>query len=138
MKNSLLFASALLATLGCNGQRQPAYAALGLVEVSGKVTLDGAPLDNAGVAFENPETRTFSIGRTDANGNYKLMFNSEKSGCTPGMKTVRISPYRAPDADSDEPPLPGPKIPEKYNRKSELTAEVDSSHRTFDFDLTAK
>jgi len=138
MRNSLLITAAVLATLGCNSQRQPAYAALGLVEVSGKVTMDGEPLANANVAFENPETRTFSIGATNAAGLYKLMFNSEKSGCTPGRKVVRISPYRPTDSDPDEAPPPGSKIPEKYNRKSELAAEVDSSHRTFDFDLHSR
>ena len=125
--------------LGCGtGQRQPAYAKLGLVEVSGVVTMDGQPLHNAGVAFENPETKTFSIGRTDASGKYNLMFNSEKSGCTPGRKIVRIAAYREPDTDPDYAAADGPKIPDRYNRKSELSAEVDSAHQTFDFELHSK
>jgi len=61
----------------------------------------------------------------------------EKSGCTPGRKIVRITPYREPDADPVE-VINETGIPAKYGRKSELTAEVDASHRTFDFDLQVK
>ena len=128
-------AISLVSLAGCGG-RQPPYASLGLVEVSGTVTMDNQPLGNVSVAFENPQTKTFSIGRTNESGAYKLMFNSEKSGCTPGTKIVRITPYRGTESDPDEEPS-DTKIPPRYNRQSELTAEVDSSHRTFDFALVS-
>ena len=132
-----LAAALVVAMLGCDGRREPAYAALGLVEVTGTVKLDGEPLGGVMVEFENPEDKTLSFAKTNAAGGYKLMFNSEKSGCMPGKKVVRVKPYREPDADPVDLPIDS-KIPDKYNRKSELTAEVDASHRTFDFDLQSK
>jgi hypothetical protein len=128
---------AAAAAVGCSSERQPEYASLGLVEVSGKVTMDGAPLPNAKVAFENPEDKTYSVGKTDDAGVYTLMFNSDKSGCTPGKKIVRISPYTGSESDPDAEPS-GVKIPTRYNRKSELTAEVDAGNRTFDFELKSQ
>ena len=136
MKRAILL-TATCFWLGCGGAKTPAYASLGLVEVSGKVTLDGAPLPNASVAFENPETKTFSVGKTDDAGAYKLMFNSEKSGCTPGKKIVRITPYMGSESDAEVVPSDA-KIPTRYGRNSELVAEVDSSRRSFDFALTSK
>jgi hypothetical protein len=133
----ILLVAGAVAFIGCGGQRQPQYAALGLVEVTGTVKLDGEPLGGVMIEFENPEDKTFSYAKTNANGGYKLMFNSEKSGCTPGKKIVRVKPYREPDSDPVDIPIDS-KIPDKYNRKSELTAEVDASHRSFDFDLTSK
>lgn len=128
---------AAAAMVGCNGDRQPEYASLGLVDVSGKVTMDGAPLPNAKVAFENPEDKTYSVGKTDDSGAYRLMFNSEKSGCTPGKKIVRITPYMGSESDPDAEPSDA-KIPARYGKKSELTADVDSSKRTFDFELKSQ
>src|SRR4029079_1790179 len=87
------------ATFGCDSGRRPHYASLGLVEVSGTIKLDGEPLPDVMVAFENPEDKTFSFGKTNAAGAYKLMFNSEKSGCTQGKKVVHVTPYTQPDAD---------------------------------------
>lgn len=128
---------AAAAMVGCNGDRQPEYASLGLVDVCGKVTMDGAPLPNAKVAFENPEDKTYSVGKTDDSGAYRLMFNSEKSGCTPGKKIVRITPYMGSESDPDAEPSDA-KIPARYGKKSELTADVDSSKRTFDFELKSQ
>jgi hypothetical protein len=133
----LILVGSAVAFVGCDSQRQPQYASLGLVEVSGTVKLDGEPLADAMVAFENPEDKTFSFAKTNAAGGYKLKFNSEKSGCTPGKKIVRITPYREPDADPVE-VLSDAKIPALYGRNSKLTAEVDANNRTFDFDLEAK
>jgi hypothetical protein len=136
MKRAFLMTAACF-TLGCGGAKSSNYASLGLVEVSGKVTMDGAPLPNVKVAFENPETKTFSVGKTDDAGAFKLMFNSEKSGCTPGKKIVRITPYMGSESDAEAVPSDA-KIPPKYGRISQLSAEVDSSKRNFDFALTSK
>ena len=135
-RTTILF-SLLLSLSGCGSPREAKYASLGLVEVSGKVTLDDAPLPNANVAFENPETMTFSVGKTDESGRYKLMFNSEKSGCTPGKKIVRITPYMGSESDAEAVPSDA-KIPARYGKKSELTADVDASKTSFDFALSSK
>src|SRR5262245_4568186 len=73
---------------GCD--EAPDYDSLELVEVSGKVTLDGQPLAGAAVRFEGPPGR-FSSGTTDTQGMFRLMYDSNQAGCMPGEKTVRIT-----------------------------------------------
>ncbi|MEZ5944267.1 MAG: carboxypeptidase-like regulatory domain-containing protein [Planctomycetaceae bacterium] len=84
----LLFSLTL--ALGCGSNRVD-YSDLGLVSISGTVKLDGAPVADAVVVFEDLETSTRSYGLTDSSGNYSLQFNSEKSGIIPGEKKVLIS-----------------------------------------------
>jgi hypothetical protein len=66
------------------------------------------------------------------------MFNSEKSGCTPGGKVVKISGN--PVGDNEDPDAANEQIelPAKYNKNSVLNAAVDAEHRTFDFALRSK
>jgi hypothetical protein len=136
--------------LGCSTKPKVDYGKVTLLSVSGTVKFDGKPLANASVIFENPDT-SFSYGQTDANGKYSLQFDSLKSGCTPGKKTVRISTRRKageergdPDGDSGDeegnvkPASAAEQVPERYNKKSELSVEVSSSKTTFDFDLQSK
>jgi hypothetical protein len=119
---------------GCTGD---GYAELGLVEVTGRVTLDGQPLPGAKVSFESDDKRT-SIGITDSAGQYKLMYDSQTPGVTPGSKTVRITLADA-DAEgggtSEGATVKAEPIPPRYNRQSELKADVSQSNRTFNFDL---
>jgi len=129
---------------GCGGPLDVDYSQLNLAEVSGTVTLDDKPLAGARVSFEAPD-QTYSYGITDSAGEYTLMFNSEKSGVTPGKKTVRIVMGGAldeaesedvEDPDSDEPSAASDvTIPERYNRKSTLTETVEPGNQTFDFKL---
>ncbi len=123
----------MLAACGCDPVRQADYSELGLVEVSGRVTLDGKPLPQANIQFESDDT-TFSYGRTDEEGRYELLFNSEQPGCLPGEKNVRITlgPV-GDDADPDAGPSAG--LPAKYNSESGLRANVSEHQRRFDFDL---
>jgi len=126
---------------GCGG-RQADYGSLNLVNVSGKVTLNGEPLAGVNVLFED-EQGSYSFGTTDENGEYSLEFNSEKSGCTPGKKKVRITTGPlGDDVDSGEIDPDAPKkktkkttIPARYNQRTELVADVSSSSRSFSFDL---
>jgi hypothetical protein len=134
---------------GCTGSATDAdYGSLGLVSVSGTVTLDGAPLAGALVQFETPEDRTYSSGTTDSSGSYTLEFNSERSGVLPGKKIVRIrggggdsddSSAGTDEEDSDAPAAESTSaataVPACYNTDSKLAAEVTSSTTRFDFDL---
>jgi hypothetical protein len=139
----LLLMAACVAGCGA-GRAKSDYSMLDLVEVSGTVTMDDRPLEGATVVFEDAERRT-STGTTDAAGRYTLMYTTEKSGVTPGTKTVRIRYGGGEGSDGDgaegeddsgKPLKPKRKIPEKYNSKSELTREVKSGGpQTFDFDL---
>ena len=138
-------ASAAALLSGCSDPLATDYSGLGLVEVSGTVTLDGDPLPGATVIFE-ADDQTYSFGRTDASGRYELMFNSEKSGVLPGRKIVRITmgPI-GEEADAGEPdeggvsPAPdGVAIPGRYHARSELTADVSAERHEFDFNLLSE
>jgi hypothetical protein len=118
-----------------------------LVDVSGRITLDGEPLSGAIVTFDDPVDETFSYGRTDEDGYYTLQFDSEMAGVKAGRKVVRISTTRKllalssnPGADEGGDPDAGPKdkesVPEKYNKKSELTVDVTDDQSTYDFELS--
>ncbi|WP_291166755.1 carboxypeptidase-like regulatory domain-containing protein [Gimesia sp.] len=149
MKFSLLplcLFAGLLLSAGCGGSINADYSQLDLVDVSGTVTLDGQPLSGATVAFEAADG-TYSSGVTDAGGHYSLMFNTEKSGCLTGQKTVRIkfvTDSEAPEGEAETEGAEQPstaassKIPEQYNQKSTLTATVDADHTSFNFELKSR
>ncbi len=127
--------------IGC--EQQMDYASLGLVQVSGKVTMDGAPLPGVTVRFEGPPNR-FADGRTDANGKYVLSYDSNQTGCLPGEKIVRIMAGGAGEGFEEEGPVEGADgkvvkqvgaIPPSYNQQSTLTANVTPEKTTFDFEL---
>ena len=134
---------------GCSDGPHANYGDLGLVDVSGTITLDGQPLADAVVTFEDPESGQFSYGQTDADGYYELQLDSEMEGVVPGRKIVRISTSRTIlglNSDSEGPPGEGgeeggdggtaaERVPEKYYQKSELTAEVSADATEFNFDL---
>lgn len=129
----------MVAALGCNQEPAPDYASLGLAEVSGTIRLDGNPLANANVIFESPD-ETFSSGRTNGDGKYSLMFNSEQSGVTTGEKVVRIQLGKSfNDGEEEAEPLPADsqELPVSYNSDSQLTATVKAGIQTVDFDLTS-
>ncbi|RMF42306.1 MAG: carboxypeptidase regulatory-like domain-containing protein [Planctomycetota bacterium] len=141
-----LLAAACFAA-GCDSQ-QPNYAQLGLVEIGGTVTLDGQPVEGASVFFYDAEER-YSYGITDASGHYTMMFDSQKSGVTPGEKRVEISTARNPlgdlasaeDSAEEEDPDAQPsavsqeRIPECYNRNSQLRVTITESDSAVDFNL---
>jgi hypothetical protein len=123
----VLVVVAVLFTAGCGG------GGPSLGEVSGKVTLDGQPLAGALVEFQPAEGRG-SIGVTDAQGSYRLSHTEDLQGAVVGTHTVRITM-----ADEDEDPKPrGGPIPARYNRLSELTAEVQAGSNECNFELQSK
>lgn len=144
----LSFSLMLLITCGCSTVPATDYGKLGLVDVSGTITLDGQPLADAVVTFEDPASGQFSFGRTDSSGAYEMQLDSEMWGVVPGEKLVRISTTRkilglnSDEEGGSEEGEEGPAapraeeaVPEKYNTKSELRVTVSESESTFDFDL---
>jgi hypothetical protein len=131
----LLLASAFLA--GCTADE---YRELGLIDVSGTVTLDGKPLPGAKVSFVSDDKRS-AIGVTDSSGHYKLMYDSKRAGAMPGPKIVRITQADVAGESTDaNAPTSGEgavkePIPARYNRNSELKADVSPATKTFDFPL---
>ena len=135
------------------------YGSLNLVDVTGTVTLDGEPLADAVITFDEPDGRTFSFARTDASGGYRMRFDSDVDGVTPGPKRVRISTTRSivgleppgaaesdgldeaedgAEGEESAGPAGEERVPERYRGEdSELTANVSDENDTFDFDLTS-
>ncbi|WP_339730538.1 hypothetical protein [uncultured Gimesia sp.] len=112
-----------------------------LGQVSGIVTLDGQPLEHAQLIFQ-PENGRPSVGETDSEGNYELVFTGTASGALLGPHKVVIT--SAVDAFSDEtgegkdrkarPEV----LPAKYHSKTTLTAVVEPGSNQIDFPLTSK
>lgn len=130
----LIACHTLLLFAGC-GQHD-GYAELGLVEVSGTVTLDGNPLANAKVNFEGDDKRT-ATGTTDAAGKYALMYDSQTRGTTPGPKIVRITTVEVGEGGGAAEGAAVAKeiLPARFNQKSELKADVSASNKTLNFEL---
>jgi hypothetical protein len=129
-----------LAVVGCGGgagDNLPRQA------VSGSVTLNDKPLEQGSITFspaEPGQQGAASAGAVIKSGSYSI---ARTGGPTPGKYRVSIVSEAAGAAEE----LPGmpPKVtdlkkralvPEKYNVKSSLTAEVTADGpNTFDFDL---
>ena len=140
--------SVTLAVAGCGSGLDADYSQIGLVPVSGTVTLDGKPLAGAVVFFEASDS-TRSYATTDAEGRYRMQFNSEVEGVPPGPKTVRISTSARTGEDEDEAseeleedPDAQPtasqsdeKVPDCYHKNSKLQVTIDDSRTQYDFDL---
>ena len=105
---------------GCSG----AGDRLDIGEVTGLIIFDGKPLANASVAFSQQGFRP-TVGTTDAQGRYELVYIRDIKGPAVGKHTVRIKQF---DQDADP-------IPRRYNYDSEVTADVDPGQNAINFDL---
>ena len=102
-----------------------------IAPVHGRITLHGQPLVNADVRFQPDGSERPSTGRSGSDGNYELMFKRGQAGAVVGQHTVRIwvSPEIVP-----HPPI----IAAKFDKESQLRADVKSGDNTFDFDVTTE
>jgi hypothetical protein len=123
--------------VGCGGSE-------GLVEVTGIVRLDGKPLPGAQLTFvPTAEKGSSAYGQTDEDGHYRLRFSRDTYGAQPGKSNVRIAfPSKSEIADLKAAgiavPPDGVKLPKKYDKAGELTADIPSGGGTFDFDLKSE
>ena len=142
--------SFLLVVLGISILFQPGCGspsdqpALG--QVTGTITLDGKPLSGTAVVFQ-PESGRPARGTTDAEGKYELTYIRQTKGAKVGVNRVEIAPSEDGEAEESETPddesspapkqakSKKPKIPARYNVKSELKADVKAGKNTFDFNL---
>ncbi|MDX1945910.1 MAG: carboxypeptidase-like regulatory domain-containing protein [Pirellulaceae bacterium] len=112
----------VLATLaGCGA---PDFA-----EVTGKVTLDGEPLVFATVEFQPPGGSP-AYGVTGDDGTYRLEWSATQSGVPIGQHRVRITSWR------ESKPKERERVPERYNKATELAREVKPGQQQIDFELT--
>lgn len=94
----------LFSAVGCSVTSSPNYASLGLVKVSGKVTLDNKPLSDVEVQLQDPDTFIYSYGITDSSGKFSLMFDSRTPGIIPGKKVLRIFSKRKDESQLQRDP----------------------------------
>lgn len=122
---------AIMIVLGCvccGCQSRPNSA-----EVSGVVTLDGEPLPKADVVFTPGDGRS-SLGITDQEGKYSLVFTGLKTGAMPGTHRVSIT-TAVIDLDGDGFQAKEV-VPAKYRGpESELIQEVKPGRNTINFSL---
>ena len=113
---------------GCN--KTPA----GKAEVSGTVRWEGQPLPTGGIQFFTSEDELSAGSGQIESGRFKFFSK-------PGKMRVEILASRPnANAGTDERIPPYVQyVPERYNAKSELTAEVKLDGKNhFEFSLTAK
>lgn len=121
----VLVVSLLPLACGCGPSDRPELGA-----VSGNVTLDGQPLASASVSFSQPGFRS-SIGKTNAEGHYELVYLRDIKGAVPGTYLVKIKRF-------GESGQKVPQLPSRYNSTSELSREVHVGENQIDFDLSSK
>jgi hypothetical protein len=144
-------ALAVLWLTGCGSGVPEAPKPSKLVEVSGKVTMAGEPLDGSVVIFTPASAGGFiGHGFTDSTGKYVAETRSGDSiepGLAPGSYKVLVSRFLKPDgtvpADPTEPPaMSGAResLPMEYSSPtgSRLRAVVGQSGGVFDYEIKKK
>ena len=104
--------------------------------VSGQVTLDGKPLPDISVRFED-EGGSAAIARTDKAGKYEMRYTVDHMGAPVGKHKVTIFTPAPLSDGTGERALPEI-VPAKYNSKSTLTQDVKSGSQVCNFELTSK
>lgn len=121
------------ATSGCGGD-------LKVAPVSGKVTLDGEPLDKASVLFQPDKGGRPSFAVTDQSGYYKLAYSMHENGAEVGPSTVKITTALM-DANSDDDRVSAPRakerVPARYT-KEPVKVTVAPRSNTINIELTSK
>lgn len=111
-----LFAATLVILIGCGESDMPDVAT-----VTGKVSLDGQPLEGAAIKFWPVDGGRTATAVTDAAGEYSLDYNATTKGAKVGKNEVRVSKFDESLGDDAK-----EIVPERYNSKSELNFEVKS------------
>jgi hypothetical protein len=140
---TLFLAISVSLTFGCGGgtPKDP----LGRQAVSGKVTLDGKPLDAGSISFQPlaESGRATASGAVITSGQYKI---PAESGLAPGeYRVVILSPEPEPKRTADEMmnnPSATPsneRVAAKFNKDTELKATIKSSSpNVADFAVTGE
>jgi len=127
--------------VGC-GERGPELA-----QVTGKVTLDGAPVAAAAMTFRPMgNSGTTSYGGTNQDGDYTMAFTKDKVGVMPGeyfvdIETIKMKKRDIEDLKSQGLPEPPPyvAIPKKYRGADQLKATVKAGEKNvINFELDSK
>jgi len=121
--SSAAMATALVVVLsvGCERNDRPS-----LGRVHGVVTVDGEPVEAAKVQFSPSADVRGSMGVTDDEGRYELVYIRDVLGAAECEHTVRISAETEERLEF---------IPAKYNTQSELMRIVEPGENEFNFQL---
>ncbi|MDO4558170.1 MAG: carboxypeptidase-like regulatory domain-containing protein [Planctomycetia bacterium] len=111
---------------------------LGVVDVSGTVTLDGQPVEGATVTFR-AEDGTFGSGRTKADGTYIVtMAASPVPGLPKGSYKVKVVKKDIPPIDMEKLASgSGPDSGSADQKKTEIADLLPKKYDSFDSGLTA-
>jgi len=135
-------AALVLAAVCCLGCGSPGRQS---AEVSGRVTLDDAPVEEGEIIFAPVDlTAGSASGGPIRNGAYSI---AAGKGPVPVVNRVIITWQRKTGRKIHPgPPVPpgetvdetAEAIPEKYNKKTTLEKEVKAGKNSFDFELQSK
>lgn len=123
-----------LLSAGCGGAPEgPA-----LYTVTGTVTLDGEPIEEGRIQFREQEGDRRAFSGQIVNGEYSL--EAEAGGMDVQIYASRIVPGKFDTSNPDDPqPVGEMYIPEKYNSRTTLTAEVSAAgDNEIPFELTSE
>lgn len=131
-----LWSLVFVVVLGCGGNTGPQ-----LFEVTGTVTVEGQPLEKAGISFRPDETKgnksgALPAGVTDSAGKYVLQ-TASKTGAPAGHYKVAVVPYSAPPSGGEVPKSASLPFNKKYSltEKSDLTFEVKAGSAPLVYDI---
>lgn len=131
MQHHLLLAAGLLAmaVAGCIPRE---------VRVAGRVDLDGVPMDQGVIAFVAADGKVPPVTAKVRDGWYETRV-------LPGWKRVQISAPRvvavqklADDPDAPTAEVTEERVPDRYNTRTELEAEVPAGGATLDFSVDGR
>lgn len=122
---SIALAGVIVAATSCSGQQ--------LVEVAGKVTLDGKPLENGNISFQPVDGKTATAEEIIVAGSYKAEVPpGRKRVIIQALKKVGEKPAYDNDPDSQMLDVIEP-IPIK---ETDFTCEIRSGGGPYDFAVT--
>ncbi|MCR9210011.1 hypothetical protein [Rhodopirellula europaea] len=123
-----LFITPLILT-GC-----PAPSGLELYPVTGTVTFEGKPIDTGRIQFRTASEERRSFSAAIENGNYEI--ETLTGPMTVEVRASRLIEGKFDKSNPDElTPAGEMYIPQKYNSRTELTADVPAGGDTIDFNL---
>lgn len=115
-----LMALLVMSAIGCGKTEDPNRPKT--FPVTGRVTMNGKPVEGANVTFHPASGSQTSIGVTDADGNYSLSTFSSNDGALPGQYKVSIAKYAA---SAQAKPTTGPRPGELASGDLDMTRDLD-------------
>ena len=123
---SLIGLGLLVCLSGCGGTGIPTAS------VTGKITINGEPVQGIEVTFVPAAKIRPSVGLTDAQGRYKAQFVSRQSGVALGPGVAKFSIYRGGNYMHNYLPVA---FNDDAEKKPELNLDITEGGIVFDYDI---